>query len=71
MLIESINGEPAANNPWSQLFIAHGFARTALGLQLRPEPRGVGPSSGIRDGVEDVDPDPSQSDVDRDDSGSD
>jgi ATP-dependent Lhr-like helicase len=34
-LIEEINGQPAATDPSSQHLIEHGFAATAMGLQLR------------------------------------
>jgi ATP-dependent Lhr-like helicase len=34
-LIEEINGKPAAQHPGSQYLLEHGFASTAMGLQLR------------------------------------
>jgi ATP-dependent helicase Lhr and Lhr-like helicase len=47
MLISTINGRPALDHPAAALFAAEGFARTALGLQVRTEhvrPRGYGRS---------------------------
>ncbi|MDP2318965.1 MAG: DEAD/DEAH box helicase [Acidobacteriota bacterium] len=38
-LIEEINGQPAADDPFSQCLIEHGFAATSMGLQLRPPTR--------------------------------
>ena len=35
-LIEQINGKPAIEHPASQYLIEHGFASSAMGLQLRP-----------------------------------
>jgi len=34
-LVEEINGQPAATDPSSAFLVEHGFAATALGLQLR------------------------------------
>ena len=34
-LIEEINGKPAIEDPSSQYLLEHGFASTAMGLQLR------------------------------------
>jgi ATP-dependent Lhr-like helicase len=38
-LIEEINGQPAATDPASHYLIEHGFAATAMGLQLRVSKR--------------------------------
>jgi ATP-dependent helicase Lhr and Lhr-like helicase len=38
MLLTEINGQPAIEHAVSQLFVEEGFARTALGLQVRPSP---------------------------------
>ena len=35
LLIETINGQPAVDHPASTSFVESGFARTAMGLQLR------------------------------------
>ena len=35
MLIAEINGEPASTHPAADLFVAEGFATTAMGLQAR------------------------------------
>jgi hypothetical protein len=35
LLIETINGQPAVGHPASTSFVESGFARTAMGLQLR------------------------------------
>ena len=45
-LIEDINGKPAIEHPASQYLIEHGFASSAMGLQLR----------GLRPRAEDEDP---------------
>jgi ATP-dependent Lhr-like helicase len=44
-LIEEINGQPAIEHPASRYLIEHGFASTAMGLQLR----GVKPKTGDED----------------------
>ncbi|HEY5619313.1 MAG TPA: DEAD/DEAH box helicase [Vicinamibacterales bacterium] len=119
MLIEKINGQSALDHPASRLFVEVGFTRTALGLQLRPEPWALRPDHGTpiakqrrggasmteprsddlfdtpetpdperervrssddnlayeedvdRESAEDIDPDSAQSDIDRDDAGTD
>jgi ATP-dependent Lhr-like helicase len=45
-LLEEINGKPAIEHPASQYLLEHGFASTAMGLQLR----------GLRPRAEDEDP---------------
>ena len=37
LLIETINGQPAVSHPASTSFVAQGFTRSAMGLQLRIE----------------------------------
>ena len=47
MLLAEIDGSDATAHPAAAVFIDEGFARTAMGLQLRPEARGLGPADGI------------------------
>ncbi|MBI3047445.1 MAG: DEAD/DEAH box helicase [Acidobacteria bacterium] len=47
MLLEQIDGREAGAHPAAAFFAESGFVRTAMGLQLRPEPRGVGARDGI------------------------
>ena len=42
-LIEEINGQPAIDDPSSQYLLEHGFASTAMGLQLRVPRRSARP----------------------------
>ena len=44
-LIDEINGQPAATDPSSQFLIEHGFAATAMGLQLRVARRRATPDA--------------------------
>jgi ATP-dependent Lhr-like helicase len=39
MLITEINGAPASTHPLARLFVEAGYGQSAMGLQLRPQPR--------------------------------
>ena len=46
MLLAEIDGGDATTHPAATIFVEEGFVRSAMGLQLRPEARGMRPATG-------------------------